>query len=205
MKPALPRFEGSSSGVDQPAALEPYHLRTFGLTPRNGFLLVPLLVGLVWLLQDYRYDELTWVTWLAAGLLAAMGVTGLAYIVTPVELRADSEGVRWTQFGYRKVLRWQDIESVGIGKTTAFEGHDRPSVRLMTGNDATLFGRDYIGVNLRQSHSDAGTVAYKRGITGFDLNFRNPFDVATGVIVAELQVRWEASQRELRPALSSEG
>jgi hypothetical protein len=185
----VPSFYRAPSDSDDPSS-ETYILRSWGLTGRNVVLLLPLFVGPYWLISDYWNDQLTWATWVFSGFVIAIGALGLAYVCTPVELVADEQGFRWRQFGWRKTIRWSEIEEVGVGKNRHLEGFDHLAARLVR----RVGGAGLIGVNLRPGCREPGVLAYRRGFTGFDLSFTNSFNVATEAVAAELRRRLEVSR-----------
>ncbi|PZO07016.1 MAG: hypothetical protein DCF28_00830 [Alphaproteobacteria bacterium] len=174
-------------------SIEPYRLRTWGLKARNAFALLPLGLGLYWLFADYWNDRLTWGTWALSGVVIVAGLFGLAYVLTPVELFADRHGVEWRQFGWRKTIPWAQIEDIGVGRHKGIHVHNRPTGRAFTGVSIGHLGSvGTLGLNLRNNNGrDSGTAAYRRGFTGFELNFHNVFDVSTETIEVELRRRLE--------------
>ena len=127
--------------------------------------------------------------------MSVIGLLGLIFILTPVELVADYEGVRWRQFGYRKTIPWSEIEDVGIGTSKAFAGYDRPSERMLTGGTPSSRPVPTIGINLKLAGRNSANASYRRGLTGFEINLSNLFRVETEEIVAELQARLQLSRR----------
>ena len=181
--------------MDTEPLLPAYRQRSWGLTSRNAPLLAPLGLATVWLASDAWHGELSIWSLVGSGLMSVVGLFGLIFILMPVELIADCEGVRWRQFGYRRTIPWSEIEDIGIGVSKAFDGYDRPSVRFLTGGTPSSRSVPTIGINLKLAGRNSATASYRRGSTGFELNLSNLFRVGTGEIVAELQARLQRSRR----------
>lgn len=127
--------------------------------------------------------------------MGALGFLVLLASLFPVVLRADESGIHWRQFSFRKSIRWVEIESIGIGRDKSFEGYDHPVARVMTPR-ATRYRRPpSLGINLKLGDRNAATVSYRRGFTGYELNFHDVFDTDLTALVADLQARLEAARR----------
>ena len=129
-----------------------------------------------------------------AGCMGAIGLLGLVASLFPVVLRADDVGIHWRQFGWRKSLPWNDIEAIGIGRDKSFEGYDHPVARIMVPQAAKSRRPLSIGINLKLGDRNAATVSYRRGMTGYELNFHHVFDTSLTALVADLQARLEAAR-----------
>lgn len=176
------------------ATLPVYRLRSQGLTPRNVCLLAPLGFAYLWAPKSISVTgPKFWMACVASGLMLAIGLIGLVYVLTPVELEADEHGVRWRDFFKRKQFCWAEIESIGVAVSRGTEGWDRPVPRVLTmGMSAAMRFPPTIGINLRNEAENAATQAYRRGFTGYELCLANAFWPSTEDIVEELSRRLEA-------------
>lgn len=129
-----------------------------------------------------------------AGFLGALGLLALIASLFPVVLRADDVGIHWRQFAWRKSLPWSEIESIGIGRDKSFEGYDHPVARIMAPQAAKSPRPPTIGINLKLGDRNAATVSYRRGFTGYELNFHHVFDTSLTTLVADLQARLDAAR-----------
>lgn len=129
-----------------------------------------------------------------AGFLGALGLLALVLSLFPVVLRADDIGIHWRQFAWRKSLPWSEIESIGIGRDQSLKGYDHPVARIMLPQAARSPRAPTIGINLKLGDRNAATVSYRRGFTGYELNFHHVFDTGLTTLVADLQARLNAAR-----------
>ena len=174
--------------------LTTYRQRTWVVTPRNVVALAPLGLAAAWLLSDVVHGSPSIWTMIFSGIMGAVGVVGLLFVFTPVELVADRQGLSWRQFAYKRTIPWAQVEEIGVAIVKGFEGYDNRTVRLLT-NSVPPPRSPKIGVNLKMGDRNSSTVGYKRGFTGYELNWTNVFTASTSEIVSDLDARLKQSRQ----------
>jgi len=171
------------------------------LRPIAGLSVALTAVALVIVIGHFvRQTPLGLADGIFVGLLVAAATLTLVWSLFPVTLRADAFGIHWRQFGYRKTFLWNEIEAIGIGRDTAFDGYDRPAVRILVPHSTKLRRTPCIGINLKVADRNAATVSYRRSVTGYELNFPHVFDAGLTALVTDLQTRLDAARRRLGSA-----
>ncbi len=142
------------------------------------------------LVNYWGYGETGWLTLAVAGLSIIVGLFVLVTGLVPVELIADDIGIHWRQFLVRRTYRWDDISSVGVGRSRISEPADSSVGRFFV-QGRRFGGAPSIGINLKSREIDPGRAAYNRGFTGFDINIRADFRGGLTRISDEIQQRLE--------------
>jgi len=137
--------------------------------------------------------------WILAACLTLLAAAGATLALLPYRLVADRKGLSWTALGRTRMIPWRDIEAIGVARSRAFDGHDRPVVNFLTWTSPARHrarNRPMIGVNYRPGASpqkNAATRAYRTGLTGFEVNLPNVYGVLIEDLVAELSERHRAA------------
>ena len=149
----------------------------------SALLLLPALgVAQIWWtvhLPDWSLP--LWAWWLVAPMLG-LCLWGLAFVLYPPRLVLDANGLTWTQVGWRKRYRWADLADAGLAR--------HPQTVGMTGNNA--FNEPMIGFNFKPGRNparNAARAAYRKSITGYDVNVLSCFNLSANTLVGIMNER----------------
>lgn len=138
--------------------------------------------------------------WILAACLTLLAAAGATLALLPYRLVADQTGLSWTALGRTRMIPWRDIEMIGVARSRAFDGHDRPVVDFLTPPASRALrrtlSRPMIGINYQPGASpekNAATRAYRAGLTGFEENLPNVYGLPIEDLVAELAERHQAA------------
>lgn len=150
---------------------------------------LPLLLG-----AALTGDPLNVFEWTFIGFTACMSALMAMVGLTTVELRVDERGIHHRQFRLNATYLWEDVVEIGVGRDRTQDGWDHPAARLVVGKPPMKLP-PRVGINLKIGDRNAATVAYRRGITGFEINLPDVFPIGVGVLAEQLQERLEHARR----------
>ena len=192
---ALVGVEAPEASAGEPPVTPTLELRSW-LRPAAALGLMTIVPALITVVPHViNQTPLGLADGIFAGFMGALALLALVASLFPVVLRADAIGIHWRQFGWRKSLPWNEIESIGIGRDRTLEGYDHPVARIMAPQAANFRRPPSIGINLKLGDRNAATVSYRRGFTGYELNFHHVFNTSLVTLMADLQARLEAARQ----------